>query len=77
MPRLNLVTEDETDGRMIPLEGGEDILGSTDFERRVCLVQFIDHDLAVGADIVDIEFNCVASRLTNSMTGESGIECHA
>jgi hypothetical protein len=74
---LNLVTEDEVECWVVFFQRGEDaLLVSIELVGGVNLIEFIDHFLGEGADVVDPQFNCMSTGLANSMACEARIECH-
>jgi hypothetical protein len=77
MPGLNLMTENEADGGMVFFKSREEVLERvTQNLQSVYLVELVEHNLAVGTDVVNPKFNGVSSGFANSMTCKSRIESH-
>ena len=69
------MTEYEADSGIVSLENGKDVLSSIP-KGGVYLVELVAHDFAVWADIVDIDFDCVAAGLADAVTCKFWIESH-
>ena len=78
MPRLDLVAKNEANSRVVPFKRWQDVLlRSIDLACDPHLVEFVNHLLAVRADIVNIDLDRMAAWLANAVTCESRIESHS